>query len=239
MKNKEVIVQDWGLIDYKKAWDKQEAIFSSILKQKLVMRNGAESGYSDLNDEPIANHLIFCQHPHVITLGKSGKGSNLLLDKQTMEQQGIDYYHINRSGDITYHGPGQLLCYPLLDLDNFFTDLYLYMGLLEEAVIRTLSDYGLHAEKYAGFTGVWFDVGTERVRKIAAMGVRCSRWVVMHGLSFNINTDLSYFKGIISCGISDKPVTSVEAKLGYKVDMKEVQGLLEKHIVKLFEMKVR
>lgn len=239
MQNKNVSIEDWGLIDYKEALDKQEAIFSSLLKQKLKIRNGAISEKNNSKNEMTDNHLVFCQHPHVMTLGKSGKESHLLLDSKNLEQRGIDYYHINRGGDITYHGPGQLLCYPLLDLDNFYTDLHLYMRMLEEAVIRTLSDYGLHAERYNGFTGVWFDVGKERARKIAAMGVRCSRWVVMHGLSLNINPDLSYFKDIIPCGISDKSITSMEAELGYKVNVEEVQGLLQKNIVDVFEMKLK
>lgn len=234
MQNKKTVIEDWGLIDFKEAWDKQEAIFSTMVQQKSSILYGVK----DL-DEMVDNRLIFCQHPNVITLGKSGKENHLLLDAEAMNQKGVDYYHINRGGDITYHGPEQILCYPLLDLDNFFTDLHRYMRTLEDAVIRTLNDYGLSAERYNGFTGVWFDANTPKARKIAAMGVRCSRWIVMHGLSFNINPDLSYFKDIIPCGISDKPVTSMEAELGDKVDMSEVQNLLQKHLVELFEMDIK
>ncbi|WP_367331068.1 lipoyl(octanoyl) transferase LipB [Sphingobacterium multivorum] len=234
MQNKKTVIEDWGLIDFKEAWDKQEAVFSSMVQQKSSILYGVK----DL-DEMANNRLVFCQHPHVMTLGKSGKENHLLLDVEALKQKGVGYYHINRGGDITYHGPGQLLCYPLLDLDNFFTDLHCYMRTLEEAVIRTLKEYGLSAGRYNGFTGVWFDANTIKARKIAAMGVRCSRWVVMHGLSFNINPDLSYFKDIVPCGISDKPVTSMEAELGYKVDMIEVQNLLQKHLVKLFEMDIK
>jgi len=231
MKNKEVIFQDWGLMDYQAAWDKQEVVFAATVDLKTQNRNNG-------TEVPVPNHLIFVEHPHVYTLGKSGKPENLLLDESGLKQNNASYHKINRGGDITYHGPGQLVGYPILDLDNFFTDIHLYLRTLEEAIILTLADYGIPSGRYAGFTGVWLDADNEKARKICALGVRCSRWVTMHGLAFNVNTDLNYFKNIIPCGIDDKDVTSMEKELGFKLDMEEVKLKLREHICNLFEMRL-
>jgi lipoyl(octanoyl) transferase len=242
MKNKKVILQDWGLTDYQVAWNRQETLFADTVKLKMEIRNRklaiAEADDAELDDETTPNYLIFCEHPHVYTLGKSGKAEHLLLDEQGLKDKNAVYYAINRGGDITYHGPGQLVSYPILDLDNFFTDIHLYLRTLEEAVILTLADYGLRAGRYPGYTGVWFDADNQRARKICAMGVRCSRWVTMHGLAFNINPNLDYFKNIVPCGIDDKAVTSMQAELGRPVDLNEVKEILMKHISVLFGMEI-
>ncbi|HEX3387371.1 MAG TPA: lipoyl(octanoyl) transferase LipB [Mucilaginibacter sp.] len=240
MKNKQVQFQDWGLIDYKEAWDRQEALFAQTVDQKTRIRNMkmATEGDEYEEDEQTPNYLVFCGHPHVFTLGKSGKHEHLLLDEQALKEKKASYYPINRGGDITYHGPGQIVGYPILDLDNFFTDIHLYLRTLEEAVIITLADYGLEAGRYPGYTGVWFDADNDKARKICALGVRCSRWVTMHGFAFNINTDLDYFKNIVPCGIDDKDVTSMQRELGRKVDEEEVKHLLKGHIAELFGMEL-
>lgn len=229
--NKQVEYIDWGLIDYQEAWEKQEQIFESTVALKTKNRT-ANTG------EQTKNYLIFCEHPHVYTLGKSGHPEHLLLDEKGLQEKEATYYKINRGGDITYHGPGQLVGYPILDLDNFFTDIHLYLRTLEEAVILTLADYGITAGRYAGFTGVWLDADNEKARKICALGVRCSRWVTMHGLAFNVNANLSYFKNIVPCGIDDKDVTSMERELGRKLDMEEVKTKLKQKISQLFEMEL-
>ncbi len=240
MKNKQVNFQDWGLIDYKEAWDKQESIFADTVNLKIEIRNRYPVTEGDEYREyiPTPNYLIFCEHPHVYTLGKSGKPEHLLLDEKGLKEKNAVYYPINRGGDITYHGPGQIVSYPILDLDNFFTDIHVYLRTLEEAVILTLADYGLKAGRYPGFTGVWFDADNEHARKICALGVRCSRWVTMHGLAFNINTDLDYFKNIVPCGIDDKDVTSMQRELGHEVDIDEVKKILKHHISVLFGMEI-
>lgn len=229
MKNNKIQFQDWGLTDYKQAWDRQEALFDQTVKLKIENRNNPLQ-------QPTPNYLVFVEHPHVYTLGKSGKTDNLLLDEQGLKDKAATYYKINRGGDITYHGPGQLVGYPILDLDNFFTDIHLYLRKLEEAVILTLAHYGISAGRYPGYTGVWIDADNHKARKICALGVRCSRWVTMHGFAFNVNTDLGYFKNIIPCGIEDKDVTSVERELGKKEDMEEVKEILKSHICVLFNM---
>lgn len=245
MKNKQVLFKDWGLIDYKQAWEQQEELFNDTVAIKIVIRNrqtvaaNAETSNDTVAiDDTTPNYLIFCEHPNVYTLGKSGKPEHLLLDEQGLKEKNASYYPINRGGDITYHGPGQIVCYPILDLDNFFTDIHLYLRTLEEAVILTLADYGLNAGRYTGYTGVWFDADNEHARKICALGVRCSRWVTMHGLAFNINTDLDYFKNIIPCGIDDKAVTSLQKELGREVDINEVKKILKHHISVLFDMEI-
>jgi len=242
MKNKKVELIDWGLIDYQQAWDKQEEIFNSTVKLKTEIRNRQVAVTPDaapIEDNDITpNYLIFCEHPHVYTLGKSGKAEHLLLDEQGLKEKNAVYYPVNRGGDITYHGPGQLVSYPILDLDNFFTDIHLYLRTLEEAIILTLADYGLQAGRYPGYTGVWFDADNDKARKICAMGVRCSRWVTMHGLALNVNTNLDYFKNMIPCGIDDKDVTSMERELGRKVDINEVKKILTHHISVLFDMEI-
>ena len=229
MKNTNVIFQDWGLLDYEEAWQRQEAIFSSTVEAKI--RNRKED-----TEHPTDNYLIFVEHPHVYTLGKSGKAENLLLDSEGLKAEDAVYYKINRGGDITYHGPGQLVGYPILDLDNFFTDIHLYLRTLEEAVIMLLADYGIKGGRYEGFTGVWIDADNARARKICAMGVRCSRWVTMHGFALNVNTGLGYFKHIVPCGIDDKAVTSMQEELGFEPDMEEVKGKLAGHISRQFGM---
>lgn len=231
MKNKDVEFLDWGLIDYQDAWDKQEAIFNETVAQKIENRNSN-------SDNPTKNFVIFCEHPHVYTLGKSGKEANLLLDSDGLENAHATYYKINRGGDITYHGPGQLVGYPILDLDNFFTDIHLYLRTLEEAIILTLADYGIKGGRYPGFTGVWVDPDSAAARKICAMGVRCSRWVTMHGFALNVNSDLAYFSNIIPCGIDDKAVTSLENELGFKPEMADVKDLVRRHLSELFDMRL-
>lgn len=221
-------VIDLGLIDYKEAWDFQEQLFKETIAIKIQNRQNNTT-------IPTKNHLIFCEHPHVYTLGKSGNEAHLLLSEAMLKQKGATYYKINRGGDITYHGPGQIVGYPILDLDNFFTDIHKYLRFLEEIVIKTLAEYGIEAGRYDGYTGVWLDAAKPlKARKICAMGVRCSRWVTMHGFAFNINPDLAYFENIIPCGIDDKQVTSMYQELGREVDMNEVKEKLKKHFALLF-----
>lgn len=224
--------QDWGMIDYQEAWDKQEALFTEIVNIKSANRTN--------NTEIITkNYLIFCEHPAVYTLGKSGKIEHLLLDEKGLLDNHARFYKINRGGDITYHGPGQLVGYPILNLDYFFTDIHKYLRLLEEAVILTLADYKITAGRSEGQTGVWLESDNPfKARKICAMGVRCSRWVTMHGFAFNVNTNLAHFKNIIPCGIDDKAVTSMEAELGEKVDIETVKLKLIAHLAALFNMEI-
>lgn len=227
--NKKVIIQDLGLKDYKETWDYQEQLFQRTLNLKIKNRR-------EETELETANHFLFVEHPHVFTLGKSGNLSNLLVDKRQLVEKGAQFYKINRGGDITYHGPGQIVGYPILDLDNFFTDIHKYLRLLEEMVILTLAEYGLRAERSVGETGVWLDVGTPFARKICAMGVRASRWVTMHGFALNVNSDLGYFDLMIPCGIKDKAVTSLNVELGKaEVDMEEVKQKLLRHFGALFE----
>jgi len=231
-KNKNVLFEDWGVVDYQHAWDKQEEVLASIVAQKTENRvNGTTISTN--------NYLFFVEHPHVYTLGKSGKPENLLLDEQGLIEKKASFYKINRGGDITYHGPGQIVGYPILDLENFFTDIHLYLRTLEEAIIQTLNHYGITAGRYEGYTGVWLDADNEKARKICAMGVRCSRWVTMHGFAFNVNVDLDYFKNIVPCGIDDKDVTSMQRELGREVDINEVKAVLKEKIAELFEMKLK
>jgi lipoyl(octanoyl) transferase len=237
MKNKQVQYQDWGLVDYKEGWEMQEALFSSSVQLKTEIRNRQQAADAQSEEETLTpNYLVFCEHPHVYTLGKSGKAEHLLLDEEGLKAHQAVYYPINRGGDITYHGPGQIVAYPILDLDNFFTDIHLYLRTLEEAVIKTLAHYGINAGRYPGYTGVWLDADNERARKICAMGVRCSRWITMHGLAFNVNTNLDYFGYMIPCGIDGKDVTSIQRELGHPVDINEVKKILKQEISVLFGM---
>jgi len=229
--NKKVSFKDLGLIDYKQCWDFQEELFAEILAVK-------SSNRKENKTVSTKNHLIFCEHPHVYTLGKSGDEKNLLVNEDYLRSRGATFHKINRGGDITYHGPGQIVGYPILDLDNFFTDIHKYLRFLEEAVILTLKEYGLESERSPGETGVWFDVGTTKARKICALGVKSSRWVTMHGFAFNVNSDLSYFGNIIPCGITDKSVTSLQKELGKEMDMNEIRNKLKAHLVDLFEMEI-
>lgn len=223
---------DWGLVDYQEAWDRQESIFAKTLAIKHDNRVNQTT-----TETP--NYLIFTEHPHVYTLGKSGHMEYLLLDEAGLKEKNATFYKINRGGDITYHGPGQIVGYPILDLDNFFTDIHLYLRTLEEAIILTLADYGIEAGRYPGFTGVWLDADNEKARKICAMGVRASRWVTMHGFAFNVNADLNYFGNIVPCGIDDKDVTSMERELGHPVDITEVKNKLKAHLASLFGMEIK
>lgn len=223
--------KDLGLTDYKEAWDFQEELFKENIDKKIANRK-AEKEIS-----PTQSFLIFCEHPHVYTLGKSGDESHLLLSEALLKQKNATYYKINRGGDITYHGPGQIVGYPILDLDLFFTDIHKYLRFLEESIILTLEEYGVKAERYEGYTGVWLDADNPlKARKIAALGVRCSRWVTMHGFAFNINTNLNYFNNIVPCGITDKQVTSLQKELDREVDINEVKQKLKKHFAQLFEV---
>lgn len=232
--HKQVRFQDLGIIDYQEAWDYQEKLHAEIIAIKLHNK-----GVSPEEATPTPNFLLFCEHPNVYTLGKSGKPEHLLLDEDGLKQNDAQYFKINRGGDITYHGKGQLVGYPILDLDNFFTDIHKYMRFLEEAVIRTCADYGVSAGRINGLTGVWVDFEKQLFpRKICAMGVKASRWVTMHGFALNINTDLRYFGNIVPCGIDDKAVTSLEKETGKTLDMKEVAEKMKQHLVELFEMEL-
>lgn len=227
--NKTIEIQDLGHRDYKATWDYQEGLFKSVLDTKV--KNRREAAHLETS-----NYFLFVEHPHVYTLGKSGAISNLLLNETQLAQKGATFYKINRGGDITYHGPGQVVGYPILDLENFFTDIHKYLRLLEEMIILTLKEYGLQSERSPGETGVWLDVGTPFARKICAMGVRASRWVTMHGFALNVNADLGYFDHIIPCGIRGKAVTSLNVELGVKtVDEVELKTKLLKHFTNLFE----
>ena len=230
--NKKVLVQDLGFKDYKETWDYQEQLFKETLDLKIRNRREAL-------DLETPNHFLYVEHPHVYTLGKSGDISNLLVDEKVLAAKGATFYKINRGGDITYHGPGQIVGYPILDLDNFFTDIHKYLRFLEEMVILTLAEYGIKSERSPGETGVWLDVGTPFARKICAMGVRASRWVTMHGFALNVNADLGYFDMMIPCGIKGKAVTSLNVELGKKeVDLVEVKQKLLKHFQVLFEAEI-
>ena len=227
--NKIIQLEDLGVKDYRETWAYQEAIFKTIVDLKI--RNRREEVQTET-----PNYFLFVEHPHVYTLGKSGDMSNLLLSEKQLEAKGATFYKINRGGDITYHGPGQIVGYPILDLENFFTDIHKYLRFLEEVIILTLREYGLEGGRSEGETGVWLDVGTPFARKICAMGVRASRWVTMHGLALNVNVDLGYFDHIIPCGIKGKAVTSLNVELGVsEVDEAAVKGKILKHFQDLFE----
>ena len=230
--NKKVKFLDLGIKDYKETWDFQEEIFAKTVALKIENRKVGEGA-----QRKTENHLFFVEHPHVYTLGKSGELTHLLLDEKGLQDKDAVFYKINRGGDITYHGPGQLVGYPILDLDNFFTDIHKYLRLLEEAIILTLKEYGIVSGRIEGLTGVWLDhIEQKNPRKICALGVKSSRWVTMHGFAFNVNADLAYFKNIVPCGITDKAVTSMHLELGRLVDQKEVKYKLKAHIGYLFEM---
>jgi lipoyl(octanoyl) transferase len=226
--NKKIQLLDLGNKDYKATWEYQEELFKEIVDIKIQNRNST-------SPIPTPNFFLYVTHPHVYTLGKSGDFSNLLLSEKQLTEKGATFYKINRGGDITYHGPGQIVGYPILDLENFFTDIHKYLRFLEEAIILTLAEYGLKTERSPGETGVWFDVGTPFARKICAMGVRASRWVTMHGFALNVNADLGYFDNIIPCGIRGKAVTSMHVELGKEVNEEEVKEKILKHFSVLFE----
>lgn len=232
-KNK-VIIEHLGLIDYKQAWDYQEELLLKATQQKL---------HNKKNNLPISegieNRILVCQHPHVYTLGKSGLRENLLISEEELAKYKASFYKINRGGDITYHGPGQLVMYPIIDLEQFFTDIHKYLRLLEEAVIETLEHFGILGDRFEGYTGVWIEPKDEqKARKICAMGIRCSRWVTMHGIALNVNSDLDFFKHIVPCGIKDKDVTSMALECNGEIDMDEVESRLLKAMEKYFEMEI-
>ena len=220
--------KDLGLIDYKECWDYQTNLFDSIVQQKIYNRKNPE------NRKNTENYLLFCEHPHVFTLGKSGSEENLLIKGDQLVEKKASYYKINRGGDITYHGPGQLVVYPIFDLDHFFTDIHKYLRYLEEAVILTLQEYGIKGERVDGLTGVWIDGDLPSARKICAIGVKSSRWVTMHGIGFNINSHLDYFNYIVPCGIDDKAVTSIEKELAQPIDMQELKTKLKINLANIF-----
>lgn len=222
---------DLGTWSYQRAWDFQEALFTEVVEQKSANRKLPEAEQIATRDT-----LLFVEHPHVYTMGKSGDLGNLLADDERLKAINAEFFRTNRGGDITYHGPGQLVGYPILDLDEYFTDIHLYLRTLEEVIIATLAEYGIQGDRSPGETGVWLDVGSPFARKICAMGVRASRWVTMHGWAFNLNTDLRYFEYIIPCGIKDKAVTSLQRELGRRVDEAEVKALVASHFARLFEV---
>lgn len=231
IKNKKVKITELGFLPYSEAWDIQEEYFSNTI---AVKRQNRQLDSSILTE----NHLLLVEHPPVFTLGKSGKIDHLLLKEEVLKSKGIAFFKTNRGGDITFHGPGQLVGYPILDLDNFFTDIHKYLRYLEEIIIKTLSDFGLNSARSDGETGVWLDLGTPFARKICAMGVRASRWVTMHGFALNINTDLSYFDYIVPCGIQGKGVTSIAKELKREVDPSLVKAAVLKHFSEVFEVEI-
>ena len=224
----EIFLQNLGRRAYQEIWDYQSELLNETVKIKTDNRKNN-------TQNPTKNHFIFVEHPPVYTLGKSGDLSNLLLNKKQLEEKGITFFKINRGGDITFHGPGQIVGYPILDLENFFTDIHKYLRLLEEVIILTIAEYGLTGTRSDGETGVWLDVGTPFARKICALGVRASRWVTMHGFALNVNTNLGYFDHIIPCGIRGKAVTSMQAELGKEIPLQEVQDKIKKHFCDIFE----
>ncbi|MEN9742319.1 MAG: hypothetical protein RLZZ65_124 [Bacteroidota bacterium] len=227
-----VEVRNLGLIDYKEAWDLQESLLKKAVDCKIENRKNETAFLPE-------QHILFCEHPHVYTLGKSGAQENLLLNEDHLQQIDAQFYKINRGGDITYHGPGQLVMYPILDLEQFFTDIHKYMRFLEEAVIRTLAHFNIIATRYEGLTGVWIDAETPNARKICAMGVKCSRWVTMHGIALNVQPDLNYFGNIVPCGIQDKAVTSMSEELGGSVDMEQVRSVLLQEMAAVFNFSIQ
>lgn len=215
------------MIAYQKAWNLQEKLLKEAVEKKL--RHG----------KPVTNYILFCQHPHVYTLGKHGDSTHLLLNEQELKEKEIEYYHTNRGGDITYHGPGQIIVYPILDLELFGRNIRQYLRNLEEVVIQTLAEYGIKGERIQGATGVWLEADTPRARKICAMGIRCSHWVTIHGIALNVNTDLAYFDNIIPCGISDKGVAGMKQELGKKVDEQGVENIFQKKFEQVFEAQIK
>jgi lipoyl(octanoyl) transferase len=227
--NRNIILQDLSVKDYKETWDYQSELLQEIVDVKVSNRRNEQQ-------DETKNYFLFVEHPHVYTLGKSGDLSNLLLNEKQLAEKEATFYKINRGGDITYHGPGQIVGYPILDLENFFTDIHKYLRLLEESIILTIAEYGLKGVRSKGETGVWLDVGTPFARKICALGIRSSRWVTMHGFALNVNTNLGYFDHIIPCGIKGKAVASMESELGKKIDTEEVKLKILKHFKALFEV---
>ena len=231
VKNKKIKWIKLGHIDYQKAWDRQEELFKTIVNTKINNRKNNISIETH-------NYILTCSHPHVYTLGRSGNENNLLIDKNFIERENLDFYKINRGGDITYHGPGQIIIYPIIDLENFFTDIHKYLRLLEEAVILTLKEININAGRVKGLTGVWINHKSNLPKKICAMGVKTSRWVTMHGLALNVNTELKYFENIIPCGIQGKDVTSIENEANEKVNIPDIENKLINNLSKVFEFEI-
>lgn len=235
MDKQTVVFTDLGKMDYKTAWDLQER----ILKENVRIKSGVQSSESEIIPGSTTNYLFFVEHSPVYTLGKSGKMENVILSEEERTKGGIEFFHTNRGGDITFHGPGQIVGYPILDLEKFYTDIGRYLRDLEEVIILTLNDYGIAAGRSAGETGVWIDpLHKGKERKICAMGIRCSRWITMHGFALNVNTPLHYFAGIIPCGIADKKVTSIKEELGGEVDIEDVKSRLKRNFEKVFNVKI-
>ncbi|HEY6062804.1 MAG TPA: lipoyl(octanoyl) transferase LipB [Chitinophagaceae bacterium] len=243
MQKEKIIFKDLGLLDYQTAWDYQEKLLQENVRRKSEVRSRkSEAGVPEsdfglqTSDLSTQHYLLFTEHPPVYTLGKSGKKENILLDDDGLKEKDIQFFHTNRGGDITFHGPGQIVGYPILDLEKFYTDIGRYLRNLEEVIILTMDEYGIRGERSPGETGVWIEPGVPgRERKICAIGVRCSRWITMHGFAFNVNTDLGYFNHIIPCGIMNKQVTSLEKELGYKLGMQEAKEKVKRNFEKIFE----
>ena len=228
--NRKFVIEDWGLLDYNTAWEKQETLFKEIITIKA-----ANQSLDEDKKKYTPNYLIFCEHLPVYTLGKTGSKAHLLVSEHVLAKKDISFFPINRGGDITYHGPGQLILYPILDLDNFFHDIHLYLRLLEKAIINTLQEFRICSGILEGLTGVWINIADPlKARKICAIGIRLSKWVTMHGLALNVNTDLSYFQHIIPCGLENNQVTSMARELGYSLDMEEIKTKLKKNILQSF-----
>ncbi|HNR16075.1 MAG TPA: lipoyl(octanoyl) transferase LipB [Chitinophagaceae bacterium] len=229
MENRQIIFQDLGKMDYQSAWDYQEKLLQENVRKKSV------SGNQEMGS-PTQHYLLFVEHPPVYTLGKSGNKENVLMSDEELQANHIEFFHTNRGGDITFHGPEQIVGYPILDLEKFYTDIGKYLRNIEEVIILTMAEYGITGARSAGETGVWIEPGIPgKERKICAIGVRCSRWVTMHGFAFNVNTDLSYFNNIIPCGIVNKQVTSLQKELGRTLDMEEVKEKVKRNFEKVFE----
>ena len=240
MDKQEVIFEDLGVVEYKTAWDHQEKLLQENVAIKSRLRQLQAVTEADITGTPqelsTQNHFLLCEHPAVYTLGKSGNKDNVLMTDEELEDNHIEFYNTNRGGDITFHGPQQIVGYPILDLEKYYTDIGRYLRNLEEVVILTIAEYGLKGERSSGETGVWIDTAIKgKERKICAIGVRCSRWITMHGFALNVNTDLSYFNNIIPCGIQNKQVTSIEKELGHKVNYEEAKDKIKKNFEKVFE----
>ncbi len=236
MQNQTIIFEDLGLSDYKTAWDYQEKLLQDNVGKKAEARSREAETGTVVAAADTAHYLLFTEHPPVYTLGKSGNRENVLIDDEGLKEKDIQFFNTNRGGDITFHGPGQVVGYPILDLEKFYTDIGKYLRNLEEVIIRTMAEYGIEGARSAGETGVWIEPGVPgKERKICAIGVRCSRWITMHGFAFNVNTDLSYFNHIIPCGIVDKQVTSLEKELGHRMDIAEVKSAIKRNFEQVFE----
>lgn len=240
MPSQKVFFRDLGKMEYQAAWDYQEELLAKNVEIKSAWRrNESQDDVLTVVAPDTMHHLLFVEHPPVYTLGKSGKIEHVLISEEERKQQQLAFFKINRGGDITFHGPGQIVAYPIFDLEKFYTDIGRYMRGLEEVIIRTIADYGLRGDRSPGETGVWLDPGVfGRERKICAIGIRCSRWITMHGLAFNVNTNLDYFSNIIPCGIQNKQVTSLQRELGQVMDMEEVKAKVKKYFGEVFDVEI-